>query len=105
MRFTERELRISLVLISNAIEDTRVTLQVVKEQSGISDIEAQAYINELEALERRVVKAIETGDWEPAIDDSAFQRDEEVYEPTEEDLAELDAYLGDAFEHEDGLQD
>lgn len=91
--FTERDLKIIVVLISNTIEDTTITLQSVKEQSGISDLEAQAYLNELESLERRVVRAIETGDWipEPPIEDDPHEGAEEQYEPTEEDLAELDA--------------
>jgi len=89
--FTERELKLLVVLVSNAIEDTTITLQTVKEQSGISDAEAQSYLHELRMLERQVVAALETGDWAPSIEDDPHAGAEEQYEPTEEDLAELDA--------------
>jgi len=94
--FTERELQIILVTVSNAIEDATITLQAVAEQSGISDAEAQAYLNELRMLERQVVGALEAGDWAPnaSVDSDPHEGAEEQYEPTEEDLAQLDIEFG-----------
>ena len=105
--FTERELKIIVMLVSNAIEDATVTLQVVREQSGISDAEAYAYLHELRMLERQVTTAIETGDWAPnaSVDSDPHEGAEGQYEPTEEDLDEFDAHLADEFEHEEGLLD
>lgn len=101
MKFTERELHQIILLISNEIENTSIVEQQARELGAYSgDTDLQAYHRDLLALERRVVEAIETGDWyagdEPPI--SARDPNEaeaEPYEPTQAELDAFDAYFED----------
>ena len=100
MKFTERELQLLAVLVSNEIEDMTITIQQAGLCAGDPDEELQAALCQLRLLERHVVEAIETGDWavsdEPPIHTlDPNEAEEEPYEPTQADLDSLDAFFED----------